>query len=179
MNASRSLSAVALILSSAVLLVPPAAGSGEPTYAIYPTPANLGQSAGEPSLGVNWHSGNVMFTAGLETLRVSFDDTVTPATATWQDVTFPLTGLTTLDPILFTDSQTGRTFVAQLAGPASLMAFTDDDGATWLPSTSGLATGIDHQTVGGGPLASGLPGHRLSARRLLLLARGGCSPGAR
>jgi hypothetical protein len=27
-----------------------------------------------------------------------------------------------------------------------------------LPSTSGLASGIDHQTVGGGPLASGLPG---------------------
>src|SRR3954468_7032485 len=157
-NASRSLSAVSLILLSAALLVPPAAGAGAPTYAIYPAPASLGQSAGEPSLGVNWHSGNVMFIAGLETLRVSFNDTATPPAATWQDVTFQLTGLITLDPILFTDSQTGRTFVAPLAGPASLMAFTDDDGATWLPSTSGLATGIDHQTVGGGPLASGLPG---------------------
>lgn len=158
MNPSRSLPAVVLFgLLLAVLPQASAAGTGAPTYAIYPAPVNLGQNAGEPSLGVNWNTGNVMFIAGLETLRVTFDDTVTPATASWVDVSFPLTGILTLDPILFTDPQTGRTFVAQLAGPASLMAFTDDDGATWLPSTSGLASGVDHQSVGGGPLAPGLP----------------------
>jgi len=156
-HASRFLSAITLIALVAAFRPLASAAAGAPTYALYPAPAPLGQSAGEPSLGVNWRTGNVMFIAGLETLRVSFDDTVTPAAAAWQDVTYTLTGLTTLDPILFTDSQTGRTFVAQLSGPASLMAFTDDDGATWLPSTSGLASGVDHQTVGGGPLASGLP----------------------
>lgn len=140
-----------------VLALASAAGAQTPTYDLYPAPAPLGQSAGEPSLGVNWNTGNVMFIAGLETLRVSFDDSVTPAAATWEDVSFPLTSVVTLDPILFTDSQTGRTFVAQLAGPASLMAFTDDDGASWLPSTSGLVSGVDHQSVGGGPLAA-LPG---------------------
>jgi len=129
-----------------------------PTYDLYPAPAPLGQSAGEPSLGINWVTGGVMYIAGLETLRVTFDDTVAPATASWQDVTFLTEGITTLDPILFTDSQTGRTFVAQLAGPASLMAFTDNDGGSWLPSASGLVTGIDHQTVGGGPFAPGLSG---------------------
>lgn len=157
MNPSRTLpvtlavTAIALLSASAAFAVPP-------TYDLYPAPAPLGQSAGEPSLGVNWSSGNVMYIAGLETLRVSFNDAVTPAIASWTDVSFPLEGLLTLDPILFTDAGTGRTFVAQLAGPASLMAFTDDDGASWLPSTSGLASGIDHQTVGGGPLASGVPG---------------------
>ncbi len=156
MSSSRYLSVVALVVSSLTVLPP--ATAAPPTYDLYPAPAPLGQSAGEPSLGVNWNSGNVMYIAGLETLRVSFNDAVAPATASWQDVSFITTGITTLDPILFTDSQTGRTFVAQLAGPASLMAFTDDDGANWLPSTSGLATGVDHQTVGGGPLAPGLPG---------------------
>jgi hypothetical protein len=157
MKPSRPLSTLA---ASTLLALTTAASAFAlpPTYSLYPAPAPLGQSAGEPSLGVNWNSGNVMYIAGLETLRVSFDDSVTPAAASWSDVSFPLTGLLTLDPILFTDSGTGRTFVAQLAGPASLMAFSDDDGASWLPSTSGLASGVDHQTVGGGPLASGVPG---------------------
>jgi len=145
----------AILLLSAVLAS--AAGAQTPTYEIYPAPPPLGQSAGEPSLGVNWSTGNVLYVAALETLRVSFDDSVTPAAATWEDVSFPLTSALTLDPILFTDAQTGRTFVAQLAGPASLMAFTDDDGDSWLPSTSGLVSGVDHQSVGGGPLAA-LPG---------------------
>jgi hypothetical protein len=157
MNPSRTLPAV-LAITAIALLSASGAFAVPPTYDLYPAPAPLGQSAGEPSLGVNWNSGNVMYIAGLETLRVSFNDTVTPAAASWTDVSFPLEGLLTLDPILFTDSGTGRTFVAQLAGPASLMAFTDDDGASWLPSTSGLASGVDHQTVGGGPLASGVPG---------------------
>jgi hypothetical protein len=150
-TAIAAIAAIALLSASAAFALPP-------TYDLYPAPAPLGQSAGEPSLGVNWNSGNVMYIAGLETLRVTFDDSVTPAAASWSDVSFPLTGLLTLDPILSTDSVTGRTFVAQLAGPASLMAFSDDDGASWLPSTSGLASGVDHQTVGGGPLASGVPG---------------------
>lgn len=158
MNASRSLPAIVVIPLLAALLPCSAAFAVPPTYDLYPAPAPFGQEAGEPSLGVNWNSGNVLYIAGLETLRVSFDDSVAPAAATWDDVTFPLTGLLTLDPILYTDPQTGRTFVAQLAGPASLMAFSDDDGASWLPSTSGLASGVDHQTVGGGPLAAPLPG---------------------
>jgi len=155
---SLPVAAGVVLLSAFLPLTFASTAVAAPTYDLHPAPAPLGQDAGEPSLGVNWSTGNVMYIAGLETLRVSFDDSVTPAVASWQDVTFPLTGIITLDPILFTDPQTGRTFVAQLAGPASLMAFTDDDGASWLPSTSGLASGVDHQTVGGGPVASPLVG---------------------
>src|SRR5215207_11292690 len=123
MNPSRTLCA----LSAATLLfltTDSLAFAVPPTYDLYTAPAPLGQSAGEPSLGVNWNSGNVIYIAGLETLRVSFDDSFTPAAASWEDVSFPLEGILTLDPILFTDSSTGRTFVAQLAGPASLMSFS-------------------------------------------------------
>ena len=67
------------------------------------------------------------------------------------------------DPILFTDHETGRTFVSQLEGLTPLGSttdFTDNDGDMFLPSQgSGIATGIDHQTIGGGPLAAPLTGN--------------------
>jgi hypothetical protein len=138
---------------------PPPSTVTPPSYRNYAAPAGIGESAGEPTLGVNWNSGAVMFISGLETLRVRFDDSTTPATTTWEDVSAPTTSLVTLDPILFTDSDAGasrtnRTFVSQLAGKISLMAFTDDDGATWTPSQgAGINSGVDHQTVGGGPYA--------------------------
>ncbi|HEY8021711.1 MAG TPA: sialidase family protein [Thermoanaerobaculia bacterium] len=145
---------LALFLSAAAA-VP--ALAVDPTYGVYPAPSPLGTNAGEPSLGVDWKTGKVMFQAGLQTLRVSFDDTVSPATAFWQDVSYTLTSLATLDPILYVDRQTGRTFVSQLAGVTSLMAVSDDDGASWTPSQgSGIPSGVDHQTVSGGAPAAGL-----------------------
>ncbi|MEA2604687.1 MAG: hypothetical protein QOF89_5679 [Acidobacteriota bacterium] len=130
-----------------------------PTYAVYGPSAGVGTSAGEPSIGVDERTGAVMYVAGLQTLKVDFNDAVNPATATWQDVSTTLTSLTTLDPILYTDQKLGRTFVSQLLGTTSLMAYSDDDGATWNPSQGGgIASGIDHQTVGGGPFHSGLLG---------------------
>jgi hypothetical protein len=117
----------------------------------------LGRTANEPSLGVNWRSGAVMYQSDLETLRVTFDDTVTPARSTWVNVGSTITSIDSLDPILFTDAQTGRTFVSQLYAACSLMAFTDDDGASWFqnPIGCGIATFVDHQTVGGGPFPPG------------------------
>ena len=135
-----------------------------PRYTNYQAPPALGNSAGEPTIGVNWNSGNAMFIASLQTLRIKWDDTASPAPATWEDVSAPTTSLVTLDPILFTDSDAGasrtnRTFVSQLLGKASAMAFTDDDGATWTISQgSGINSGVDHQTVGGGPYARNVDG---------------------
>ncbi|HEV7515124.1 MAG TPA: sialidase family protein, partial [Thermoanaerobaculia bacterium] len=140
----------------AAALTQAAFAAGPPTYVNYPAPDPLGTSAGEPSIGVNWATGKVMYLAGLQTLRVSFDDSHAPATAFWQDVSYTLTSLTTLDPILSTDAKTGRTFVAQLAGNTSLMAFSDNDGASWLPGlVTGITSGVDHQTVGAGSFAPG------------------------
>ena len=143
---------------------PPPSTEAAPRYQNYQAPPAMGNSAGEPTLGVNWNSGAVMYIASLQTLRVKFDDTASPAPAAWEDVSAPNTSLLTLDPILFTDSDAGpsrtnRTFVSQLLGKASLMSFTDDDGATWTVSQgSGINSGVDHQTVGGGPYARNIDG---------------------
>lgn len=135
---------------------PPPPSDPPPTYGVYAPPAGVGAGAGEPSIGVNENTGVAMYIAGLQTLRVEFQDDADEPTAYWTDVSAPLTSLTTLDPILFSDQQTGRTFVSQLLGTTSLMEYTDDDGVTWTPSQGGgIASGIDHQTVGGGPPAPG------------------------
>ena len=135
---------------------PPPPSDPPPTYNVFAPPAGVGTGAGEPSIGVNENTGTAMYVAGLQTLRVEIQDNGGVPTATWTDVSAPLTSLITLDPILFTDQQTGRTFVSQLLGTTSLMEYSDDDGATWNPSQGGgIASGIDHQTVGGGPPAPG------------------------
>jgi hypothetical protein len=134
---------------------PPPATDPAPTYAVYAPPAGLGATAGEPSIGVNHRTGAVMYIAGTETLKVGFNDASTPATASWQNVSALQTSLITFDPILYTDAGLGRTYVSQLLPTKiSLMAYTDDDGVTWNPSQgAGINSGVDHQTVGGGPFS--------------------------
>ncbi len=139
---------------------PPVSTAQPPTYQNHVPPSTLGQSAGEPTIGLNWKTGNAMFIASLQTLRVSFDDSASPATSTWVNKSAANTSRTSFDPILFTDSGTNRTFVSQLLpSKVSLMSFTDDDGETWTPSQgSGINSGVDHQTVGGGPYAKNADG---------------------
>ena len=133
---------------------PPPSSDAAPRYQNYPAPPSLGNSAGEPSLGANWGSGNSMFIASLETLRVKWDDSGSPATATWDDVSATNTSVVTSDPILYTDSRTNRTFVSQLVGKTSLMSYSDNDGANWQATQgSGINSGVDHQTLGAGPYA--------------------------
>ena len=135
-----------------------------PRFFNYADPYN--DEWGEPSLGVNWKSGNVMFISALATLRIGFDDAVSPAKTNWADKSFLSTSVITLDPILFTDSPTGRTFTTQLVSGlgyglgCSLTAYTDDDGETWIQSEGcGLPTsGADHESVGAGPFAAPLTG---------------------
>src|SRR3989442_8041008 len=132
-------------------IVTPPPGTEPVTYFNHVTTL---QSPGsdEPSIGCNWNSDKAMFTGVLRTSRISFDDCTSPATATWQDVSFATTSTVTLDPILFTDHITGRTFVSQLTGQDSLTAFTNNDGTDWTPSQGGgIPSGVDHQTIGDGP----------------------------
>ncbi len=125
-----------------------------PSYAQLTAPEAEAADAGEPSIGNNWNTDATLFQAGLSTYRVDFDDSA-PA-ATWTDVSAPLSEIS-LDPILFTDSTTGRTFESQLLLACSSAEFTDDDGGSWAPSEGcGAGTGIDHQTIGGGPFPPAL-----------------------
>jgi hypothetical protein len=112
---------------------------------------------------LNWATGKAMFIAGLQTLRVTFNETVSGVTASWENKSAPNTSVQSFDPILFTDSSTNRTFVSQLVPGvnkiANPLSFTDDDGNNWTPSQgSGINSGVDHQTVGGGPYAKNADG---------------------
>lgn len=130
----------------------------EPTYANFPAPAPMGQAAGEPTLGVNEKTGSIMYISFTQSLRVGIDPCSSPGRAKWEDVSFLTTNITSLDPILYTQQDTGRTIVSQLLFPTkqSAMAYTDDDGQTWTASQgSGINCGVDHQGVGGGPWAPG------------------------
>jgi hypothetical protein len=132
----------------------PPAGSEHITYSSLKPPNGLGGDAGEPSIGADLKSGNVMFQSGLEALRATFDDSTSPATASWKDVSFLTSSIVSLDPIGFMDQHTNRWFSSQLSGTTSLAALTDNDGDSWIPSEGGpLNGGVDHQTIGGGPYA--------------------------
>ena len=130
-----------------------ASANAAPTFSNYVGPSDMVGDAGEPSIGFNPKSDATMFQSYTTTAKVTGFDGA--GHATWTDVTEP-TALVSLDPILWTDRETGRTISSQLLLACSKAAVTDDDGATWLPSQGcGIGTGIDHQTIGGGPFAAG------------------------
>ena len=177
---------------TASLLQPTNAGASQcptciaPRYQMYFGPDN---QSGEPSMGVDWNpnvatykqtasgtsahgptlldtGGVSFFTANLNQYRVTFDDCSSPAINMWTSVTFPTEGITTLDPIGFTDHfipgqlgtsypppQTpGRTWQTQLSGVSSISAYTDNDGQSYTPTEGGgPPTGPDHETDGAGP----------------------------
>jgi PKD repeat protein len=154
-----------MIGSAANPLTPQAAAPPAPRFQTYLSPPGTADSFGEPSIGVNWLTNNIMAYGGFgNPVRVSFDDCPSPANATW--VTTPTITTSTAralgDPILFTDRATGRTLVSQLEGGTKQATtdYTEDDGATFHPTQgSGINSGVDHQTIGGGPYAPGAPPH--------------------
>src|SRR5438093_4421341 len=136
-----------------------------------------GHDAGEPSIGVNWNSPNsasgvTNFQSDLQTLFIKFDDSC-PAngqSATWYNSPAPTSQFVDSDPIGFTDRQTGRVFAGELTltSPTCKVSFTDTDGldqlgqpsyAGWSPSSGPLGSGIDHETIGGGPYHAPAPPH--------------------
>jgi PKD repeat protein len=149
-------------------------GPGIPRYYNYAPGPGVGEAAGEPSIGFNPANGKVMYLAGLQTLQVTLPEKIAPlgsvpkaCDATWTDVSFTGTRVRSADPIMFTDQGTGRTFVSQLntvtqtspvlIGLNSLMAYTDDDGASWTPAQINPPDGSnDHETVGAGPYPAAL-----------------------
>src|SRR3954469_24105756 len=87
----------ALLAMLAVLaLTAPAAsgarfGEGQPAYAVYPAPEDLPNvgNAGEPSIGVNFKTGRVLYQAYASTYAITFDDRVTPAGVLFEDAENP------------------------------------------------------------------------------------------
>lgn len=147
---------------------PPPPLPGLPHHVTLAPPQGLGERSGEPSIGYNLKTRRAMFIADLQTLKVTppehgegrdaaGEPLPSSCPATWTDVSFPMTGAHTFDPILFTDQTlgeqvSGRTFVSQSLNASSLFAYTDDDGASWVPAQHGPPNGgVDHQSVAAGP----------------------------
>jgi hypothetical protein len=159
--------------------------AGVPRFENYPSPPGIADNVGEPSIGSNWKSekkfsnsmfsipngGRTMLFGGFspDLYRATFDDCSSPAKPNWEAKPLSLAATPRAfgDPILFTDHDTGRTFVSQLEGltPAgSTTDITDDDGDTFMPSEgSSLPSDIDHQTFGGGRYHDAVPPTKVDA----------------
>ncbi len=116
---------------------------GVPRFQNYPAPAGIADNVGEPSIGCNWKSettnsnsmfsipngGRVMLFGGFspELYRATFNDCSSPAKPNWEAKPLLLasTPRAAGDPILFTDHDTGRTFVSQLEGLTPAGSTTD------------------------------------------------------
>ena len=166
----------------------PAAAQGAgapPRYINYPAGTGQANSAGEPSMGVDWNpnvaglmhdkvnTGGVAFftTSQPANWRVNFDDCSSPAINLWENKSGRFTP-TGLDSIGFVDHFSslpmgtgpnsphtpGRVFHIDLGAGDSAGSFSDDDGETYLPGgNGGLPAGPDHETLGGGPYHAPLP----------------------
>lgn len=126
----------------------------------------MGRGAGEPSVGANWVTKVINFQSDLQTLFITFaDDLGTPCDlskpkATWVNRRAPTSQFIDSDPIGFTDHTSGgsnRVFASELTllSPDTVkISHTDNDGVTWVADqTGGIASAVDHQTIGGGPYA--------------------------
>ena len=143
--------------------------AGPSSYGNYPLAAIPGSAnSGEPSIGVDWGTGNVYFQANLNTIKAQFPSY--GANPVLTDVSCLQETANTLDPIMFTDSQTGRVGVSQLAANPlllnSITSFFDSTPNPTGPQTApgcmasqggGAVAGPDHQTLGGGVYPEVLP----------------------
>jgi hypothetical protein len=130
----------------------------------------MGRNAGEPSVGSNWATGVANFQSGLQTLFISFNDTcpLSGLSSAWVNRAAPTSVAVDSDPIGFTDrgftdvlGSHSRVFAGELTllSPDTVkISHTDDDGVTWVPDQSGgIASAVDHETIGGGPYHTPIP----------------------
>ncbi|HVE62511.1 MAG TPA: sialidase family protein [Mycobacteriales bacterium] len=139
----------------ATVVAAPAAPASVASFRNFAHPSDV-SNAGEPTLGVNRETNTVLYQSYTNTYAVTGFNARTGA-AEWKTSNAILTSVTSLDPIIETDFETGRTFVSQLTGACSLMAYTDNDGRNWqeVPDGCGAGSVFDHQTVGTGAFVPG------------------------
>ena len=152
---------------------PATVGTGSEAFTNYDSPIGFETrdgaqrpSAGEPSIGSDWATGNLLYMAGTQVSQVRFDSTKVPPAATWNDVTPAQLANASEDSILFTNHYTNRTWAEDfLLNPTcnANMAFTDTDGgpgggpisattnSSWTPEQCPYETGLDHPSIGAGP----------------------------
>ena len=137
---------------------------GVPRYQNFYAPdgTSAQSSEGEFNIGYNPKTGRIMTMNLGPVWRITPPELLSPAKpecceGLWQDKSNPTTN-TGLDPILWTDQKTGRTFVSNsTAGANAVYGYSDTDGDTWVPlAASPPSGGTDHETIGSGPYPASL-----------------------
>ncbi len=136
-----------------------------PRFQVYVPGDNVAaQTQGEFSIGYNPKTGHLMAMSEPTTYRITQPQNESPALpescdANWENVSPAASDAESLDPILWTDQGSGRTFISNLtAGATALFGYTDDDGATWTQASAAPPNGSsDHQTIATGPYPTGSP----------------------
>src|SRR5437667_2423808 len=143
---------------------PDPSAPGGPRYQNFYAPdGTSAQSSDEEfNIGFNPHSGRIMTMNIGPIWRLTPPERLNPAKpecceALWEDKS-NITTNTGLDPILWTDQKTGRTFSSNsTVGANAVYGYTDNDGDSWVPF--GIAApngGADHETIGSGPYPASL-----------------------
>ncbi|MEP6810364.1 MAG: PKD domain-containing protein, partial [Chthoniobacterales bacterium] len=146
---------------------PDATAPGTPRFQIFVPPAGTSAEAGngEFNIGFNPATKRIMTMNSGPIWRLTPPEVLVPAkpeccNAFWEDKSSTATN-TGLDPILWTDQKSGRTFASNsTVGANAVYAYTDNDGDLYVPvGVAGPNGGADHQTIGSGPypLVNGLP----------------------
>jgi hypothetical protein len=137
---------------------------GVPRYQNFYAPAGTSaeSSNGEFNIGFNPHSGRIMTMNTGPIWRLTPPERLSPAKpecceALWEDKS-TITTNTGLDPILFTDQHTGRTFASNsTVGANAVYAYSDNDGDSWIEAGfSPPDGGVDHESIGTGPYPDSL-----------------------
>jgi len=136
---------------------------GNPRYQnFYAPPGSAKASSGEFNIGFNPHTGRILTMNRGPVWRLTPPELLTPkqpecCEALWEDKSNAGTNFG-LDPILWTDQKTGRTFASNsTVGANAVYAYSDNDGDLWIPF--GIAApngGADHETIGSGPYPAAL-----------------------
>lgn len=131
---------------------------GQPRYQnFYAPPGSAKSRSGEFNIGFNPKSGRIMTMNDGPIWRLTPPELLTPkqpacCEALWEDKSNDTLDFG-LDPILWTDQKTGRTFASNsTVGANAVYAYSDNDGDSWTPF--GIAApngGADHETIGTGP----------------------------
>ena len=137
---------------------------GNPRYQNFFAPAGSSaeSGAGEFNIGFNPHTGRIMTMNTGPIWRLTPPELLTPhkpecCEALWEDKSAASTNVG-VDPILFTDQKTGRTFASNsTVGANAVYAYSDNDGDMWFPFGVGPPNGgADHETIGSGPFPASL-----------------------
>lgn len=117
---------------------------------------------GESNIGFNPATGRIMTMNRFTIWRVTPAEKLVPAKPEccpelWENKT-NLTTSTGVDPILWTDQVTGRTFASNsTAGTNVVYGWSDNDGDSWNPLSGSLPNASnDHETIGSGPYPASL-----------------------